>query len=59
FLPHPAADGTPTIYIYERWRDRAAFEFHHAQPYTRDVFRQYQDWLAEPVRLTELADQLV
>ena len=58
FDPHPAADGSPTLYIYERWRDRAAFDFHHAQPYTRSVFKSYEDWLAVPVRMTELADGL-
>ena len=59
FDPHPAADGSATIYIYERWTDRAAFDFHHAQPYTRSVFRSYEDWLAAPVKLTELTDELV
>lgn len=58
FDPHPAADGSPTLYIYERWHDRAAFDFHHAQPYTRAVFKQYEDWLAEPVQMTELGDGL-
>ncbi|MCG2841166.1 antibiotic biosynthesis monooxygenase [Sandaracinobacter sp. RS1-74] len=58
FDPHPAADGSPRIFIYERWADQAAFDFHHAQPYTRDVFRAYEDWLAQPVRLTELANGL-
>ncbi len=58
FDPHPAADGSPTLYIYERWQDRAAFDFHHAQPYTRAVFKSYEDWLAGPVRMTELADGL-
>ncbi|ETI65065.1 antibiotic biosynthesis monooxygenase [Sphingobium sp. C100] len=58
FDPHPAADGSPVIFIYERWTNQAAFEMHHAQPYTRAVFKNYEDWLAEPVQLTELADGL-
>jgi|TARA_R110000787_G_scaffold34891_4_gene89986 quinol monooxygenase YgiN len=58
FDPHPAADGSPTIFIYERWADKAAFEMHHAQPYTRAVFKSYEDWLAAPVDMTELADGL-
>ena len=58
FDPHPAADGSPTLYIYGRWRDRAAFDLHHAQPYTRAVLKSYEDWLAQPVRMTELADGL-
>ena len=58
FIPHRAADGPPTLYIYERWRDRDAFDFHHAQPYTRDIFEKYKDWLAHPVRMTELQAEL-
>jgi quinol monooxygenase YgiN len=59
FDPHPAADGTPTLYIYERWTERGAFDRHHAQEYTRAVFKSYEDWLSGPVRMTELADGLV
>ncbi|WP_197705101.1 putative quinol monooxygenase [Sphingobium cloacae] len=44
--------------IYERWADQAAFDFHHAQPYTRAVFKSYEDWLAKPVKLTELGNGL-
>jgi quinol monooxygenase YgiN len=58
FDPHPAADGSPRLYIYERWADRAAFDHHHAQDYTRAVFKNYENWLAAPVRLTELANGL-
>ncbi|MDE0879285.1 MAG: antibiotic biosynthesis monooxygenase [Sphingomonas bacterium] len=59
FDPHPAADGSPTLYIYERWTDRAAFDHHHAQDYTRTVFKSYEEWLSGPVQMTELADELV
>mgnify|MGYP003922515013 CR=1 FL=1 len=59
FDPHPAADGSPTLYIYERWADRAAFDHHHAQDYTRAVFKRYEEWLSRPVQMTELADELV
>ncbi len=58
FDPHPAADGSATLYIYERWADRAGYDFHHAQPYTRAVFKSYEEWLAGPVEMTELADGL-
>jgi quinol monooxygenase YgiN len=47
-----AEDGC--LYIVEAWRDRAAFDHHHAQPYTRDVFEHYGRWLAEPVTLTQV-----
>jgi len=47
-----AQDGC--LYLLESWRDRAAFDDHHAQPYTKAVFKQYEDWLAEPVTLTPL-----
>jgi quinol monooxygenase YgiN len=59
FDPHPAADGSPTLYIYERWSGREGYDFHHAQPYTRAVFKSYEQWLAGPVEMTELADGLV
>jgi quinol monooxygenase YgiN len=56
FLLHRAADGSARLFIYERWRDRAAFEFHHAQPYTLSVYKSYETWLAGPVTITELTD---
>ena len=58
FDPHPLVDGSSRIMIYERWADRSAFDSHHAQPYTRAVFKSYEDWLAKPVQLTELGDGL-
>jgi quinol monooxygenase YgiN len=56
FEPHRASNGDSAIYIYERWRDRAAFDFHHAQPYTREVYANYENWLAGPVCITELSE---
>ncbi len=56
FTLHRAADGSARLFIYERWRDRAAFEFHHAQPYTVAVYKSYETWLAGPVTITELTD---
>ncbi len=58
FDPHPAADGSPTLYIYERWVDQAGYDEHHAQAYTRSVFKSYEEWLAGPVEMTQLADGL-
>lgn len=59
FLVHRAADGSPRLFLYERWRDAAAFETHHAQDYTRAVYRRYETWLAEPPILTFLDDLTV
>jgi quinol monooxygenase YgiN len=59
FEPYRAADGSANIYIFERWADRAAFDFHHAQDYTKAVFAKYEGWLrADPVlvEVTELKD---
>jgi quinol monooxygenase YgiN len=39
------------LHLYEVWADRAAFDTHHAQPYTQAVFRKYTAWLAAPVDL--------
>jgi quinol monooxygenase YgiN len=59
FEPYRAADGSPEIHIFERWADRAAFDFHHAQSYTIDVFARYENWLRSApvlVEVTELKD---
>ena len=40
------------LYLYEVWADSAAFESHHAEDYTKAIFEQYEDWLAEPVAIT-------
>lgn len=38
------------LFIMEQWADKAAYDFHHAQDYTRAVFASYEDWLtSEPV----------
>ncbi len=50
FEPRLMADGSCTIMIFEEWADRDAFDFHHAQDYTKDVYAKYENWLeAEPV----------
>ncbi|WP_137678894.1 putative quinol monooxygenase [Aurantiacibacter suaedae] len=54
FEPRRAADGSSTIMIFEEWADRDAFEFHHAQEYTKDVFAQYEGWLQSPPQLVEV-----
>jgi quinol monooxygenase YgiN len=47
------ADGT--IYLYEEWQDQAAFDAHHAQPYTRSVMEAYAQWLDEEPVIVRLA----
>ncbi|RKF21953.1 antibiotic biosynthesis monooxygenase [Altericroceibacterium spongiae] len=56
FEPCRAADGSPNIYIFERWADRAAFDYHHAQDYTRDVFTKYENWLRDDPKLVEVTE---
>ena len=54
FEPRRAADGSSTIMIFEEWADRDAFDFHHAQDYTKDVFAKYESWLQSPPQLVEV-----
>jgi len=56
FEPYRAADGTSNLYIFERWADRAAFDFHHAQDYTKAVFAQYENWLRDAPTLVEVKE---
>lgn len=44
-LSENAKDGS--LHLYEEWRDEAALEAHHQQPYTKAVFEAYKDWLVE------------
>ncbi len=41
--------------LVELWEDPAALEFHHAQPYTKEVFDLYQTWLREPLVIVKMA----
>ncbi|MET1756744.1 putative quinol monooxygenase [Novosphingobium sp. RD2P27] len=56
FEPYRAADGSSNIYIFERWADRAAFDFHHAQDYTKNVFAKYEGWLRDDPKLVEVTE---
>jgi len=51
FELHEAPDEA-TLHLYEVWADSAAFEAHHAEDYTREIFRKYEQWLAKPVEIT-------
>ncbi len=54
FEPRCAADGSARIFIFEEWADRAAFDFHHSQDYTKDVFAKYEGWLQQAPDLIEV-----
>lgn len=56
YAVHTAADGSPRLFVYERWEDAAAFEAHLAAPHTKLVFANFGEWLAEPPRLTAVTD---
>lgn len=51
FTLHENAEGE-RLHLTEIWADQAAFDNHHAQPYTRAVFKRYEQLLDEPVELT-------
>lgn len=42
------------IYLYEEWRDQAAFDAHHSQPYTRSVMEAYAQWLSDEPSIIRL-----
>lgn len=54
FEPRRAADGSARIFIFEEWADRAAFDFHHSQEYTKEVFAKYEGWLQSAPDLVEV-----
>ncbi len=56
FNLYEAREDAAHLYLHEVWDDSAALAFHHSQPYTRDVFASYVDWLACPVEITELRE---
>ncbi|WP_310620863.1 putative quinol monooxygenase [Flexibacterium corallicola] len=47
----PAGD---TLYLFEEWDNQSALDQHHDQPYTRAVFKSYEEWLAKPPRILPL-----
>ncbi|WP_188056057.1 putative quinol monooxygenase [Sphingosinithalassobacter sp. CS137] len=54
FEPRRAVDGSARIFIFEEWTDRAAFDFHHSQDYTKNVFAKYEGWLQQAPELVEV-----
>lgn len=57
FRLHADAAGA-RLFLYEEWTDQAALDAHYAQDYTRAVFAQYEDWLAQPPAITHLSPAL-
>ena len=55
---HVAADGSPRLITYQRWRDRAAYDGFRAAAETRLALDPRWEWLAGAVRVTELVDVL-
>jgi quinol monooxygenase YgiN len=40
----------PSIFIlYENWESQADLDAHYQQPYVRQVFKSYEETLAEPI----------
>ncbi len=43
-----------TLYLFEEWDDQNALDEHYAKPYIIEVFKAYENWLAEPPRILPL-----
>ncbi|NCQ21008.1 MAG: antibiotic biosynthesis monooxygenase [Sphingomonadales bacterium] len=43
-----------SLHLYEEWSDEAALTSHHEQPYTKAVFKAYEEWLAEEPQIVHL-----
>ncbi len=43
-----------TLFLYEEWVDHAALDAHYEQDYTKLVFANYSEWLAEPIEVSKL-----
>ena len=42
------------LFLYECWDSEEALAIHYDQPYTKQVFEEYKNWLAEPVSVHKL-----
>lgn len=49
-----STDGSGRLHIFEVFEDKAALAFHYEQGYTKEVFENYQTWLAKPVEIIEM-----
>lgn len=59
FHIHAVDDEPGTFVLLERWQNQAAFDFHLAQSYTKELFASFDETLAVPVaeRLQYVVDQ--
>lgn len=56
FTFHKDSDSTISkFYLYERFTDEKAFQFHHDQEYTKAVYKKYENWLAGPVEIIRMS----
>lgn len=52
FTLHEGGEGT--LHLFEIWTDEAALQAHYEQPYTREVFEAYEEWLHRPVEVLRM-----
>ncbi|MEO3417152.1 putative quinol monooxygenase [Roseovarius sp. CAU 1744] len=44
-----------TLNLFECFEDEDALDLHYAQDYTKEVFKQYEDWLRAPVEVVKMS----
>jgi quinol monooxygenase YgiN len=49
FHIHIVREGKSQFVLYERWWNQAAFDFHLAQPYTKELLDSFKATLAKPI----------
>lgn len=54
FQLHSNPDQDDTLYLYEIFKDQAAFDAHHQMDYTKQVFENYQKWLRDEISFLPL-----
>ena len=52
FTLHEGGEGT--LHLFEVWADESALTAHYEQPYTREIFTAYEDWLSKPVHVVRM-----
>ncbi len=55
FAAFESASEEGVLHLFEHFDDQAALDAHYAQPYTRDVFARYENWLSGPVEITRIS----
>lgn len=54
FRLHEDRETRAAFYLYEIFEDDEALQIHYARPMVKDVFKNYEEWLAEPVHVTKM-----